>query len=152
MSTITALQILIFAAYVGYIWRRFGVLSSISASSYELRGNERYLFFFWLFSLALLNWFQDMGFWGFLMSISFVIAGLTLDHRKGKTLEDEIHTIFSIVAIGSGFVGLYLLHSIWIPMLAFIGGAMILFVWARNRIWWIEILAMALIATGYVMR
>lgn len=130
----------LFFAYVGYVWIRFGVLTSISASSYELEGNERYLFSGWLIALALSVWFLQAGLAGHLMAIGFCVAGMSIDHRKSDRLEDEFHTGGTLLAMLGGFIA-----AGWIASGVFLAGALILKLTTDKWIWWAEILAVIVI-------
>lgn len=143
----------LFSAYVAYIWKKFGMLSSISFSSYMLTGKKRYIFTFWLWSLAIITYFQGLELWGDVMMVGFIIAGITLDHRKSPDLEDELHTIGTAIAIVSGFLGLHVLHDIWKPtaIMAF-GSCLSFFAFPRKWIWCVEILAMITIGIGLLLR
>lgn len=145
---ITLIQLLIFTVYVFYIYRKFGVLSSISASSYALKGNRRYLFAGWLIALAITTYWQGLGFWGHLMAVGFVTAGMTIEHKKSDALHDEFHTIGTIVAIASAFLGLYFLYGIWEPAVSFAVVGTGIAIYKENPIWWIEIAAMVMVAWG----
>lgn len=152
---ILIIQVALFLGYVAFIWARYDVLSSISASSYRLRGNQKGIFTAWLVLMAftMLGYiYQDvMPVWAGMMAIGFAVTGMSPDHRSNpNSLEDAFHTGGTLLTIAAGFAGLYLAYSVWVPMLTFIGGATALYIWAPNRIWWIEILAMATIAWGFL--
>lgn len=134
------LLLLLFFAYVAYVWARFGVLSSISASSYWLEGNERYIFTGWLVSLAVATYLLELGFPGHLMAVGFALAGMSVDHKRGPGLEDEFHTAGTLLVIGAG-----LYAAGWIAAGAFLVGTLGLKLFARNWIWWAEILAVIVI-------
>lgn len=130
----------IFFSYVAFVWLRFGVLTSISASSYALEGNERYLFAGWLIGLAISVWFLDLGVWGHLMAVGFCVAGMSIDHKKSSRLEDEFHVGGTLLAMAAGFAAVG-----WIPGGVFLVGALTLKLTTRHWIWWSEILAAVVI-------
>lgn len=134
----------IFFSYVAFVWLRFGVLTSISASSYLLEGNEKAIFTAWLVLLALSMWWLSIGILGHLMAIGFCIAGMSTDHRKRPdSPEDEYHTGGTLLAMAAGFAAVG-----WIPAGVFLVGALTLKLTTRHWIWWSEILAAVVIFAG----
>lgn len=149
---LTMIMATIFILYVVFIVLKFGVLSSISASSYKLEGNWRFLFFLWLAILAIMNLWQGLGVWGGLTSIGFTWAGLTLNHKKSDKLYDEIHTAGTIGAILSALGGLAFLHGIYLPIALSAVGAYLIYKFIFNWIFWTECWLMTTIVMGYLMR
>lgn len=137
------LALLLFAAYVIYVWARFGVLSSISASSYQLQGNERYIFTGWLVALAISMYLLGIGFPGHLMGVGFALAGMSIEHKKSPGLEDEFHTAGTLLVIGAG-----LYAAGWIAAGVFLAGAIALKLLTSRWIWWTEIWAVAVIGAA----
>ena len=150
--TLTIAHIAWFLWYPILVWRKWGVLSSISASSYKWKGNKKAWFISWLVGLAVLSFWLDMGIYSHIMAVGFTISGMSVDHKRRKgSVEDEYHTIGTLLAMASGFVGLYFLYGVWIPTAVFIAISSVLFVMKRNWIWWVECLAAAAILTGYMI-
>lgn len=153
----TAILILLFLWFPVFMWIREGeVLSSISASTYRLKGNTKGYFTAWLVMMALgmvVYVYQGvMPVWTCLMAIGFTLTGMSPDHRSNpNSLEDAFHTAGTILTIAAGFIGLYLVYSIWIPMAVFIAFSVPMFFYMNNAIWWIECLAMAAIAASLYM-
>ena len=147
---ITALQFIVFTVYLIVIWKRFEILESISSSTYEWIGNQRYWFTAMCWLLGILNLFQGMGGWGVLVAVAMGVTGITINY---KTIGTALHNIGAITAIGGGLIGLWVLHGIWLPFGLFLPIAVCLwFISGDNRIWWIEIVAFALIIIGYTLR
>ena len=147
---ITALQILVLSAYLLAVYNRYGILQSISHSTYEWIGNQRYWFTAMCWGLGILNLFQGMEGWGVLVAVAMGVTGITINYR---TIGTALHNIGAITAIGGGLIGLWALHGIWLPFGLFIPIAICLwFISGDNRIWWIEIVAFALIIIGYTLR
>lgn len=82
------------------------------------------------------------------MAVGFVVSGMSIDHKRSPSLEDEFHKYGTAIAIVSAFAGLYLGHGVWVPAVAFAVGAALLLIYNRNWIWWTEIWAMLTIAWG----
>lgn len=141
-----------FFLYVFIINRRFGKLSSISASSYEWEGNKNAFFTLWLFLIAGLNIAAVadvlMGI-GVLSSAGFLFAGVTLDHKN--TPGKWPHTIGTVVAIVSPFVGAFLYYGIKIPGIVY--GILCIIFWARDKrpIWYIENTGAVAVGVTYFM-
>lgn len=153
MKTLIIIQIIIFVAYVAYVWHRFGVLSSISASSYRLHGNEKGIFSGWLILLGLTScgyiYFDVLGIWAGFMAVGFAMSGMSPDHKRNpNSMEDFYHTFGTAVAIFSLFLGQGLMYDIWLPGGIFLIGAFLLWLVRRNWIWWTEIWGMATGAFG----
>ena len=147
---ITALQFIVFTTYLIVIWKRFEILESISSSTYEWIGNQRYWFTAMCWGLGALNLFQGMGDWGVLVAVAMGVTGITINY---KTIGTALHNIGAITAIGGGLIGLWALHGIWQPLGLFLPIAVCLwFISGENQIWWIEIVAFALIIIGYTLR
>lgn len=145
-------EMLVFTLYVVLVRSTFGTLSSISASSYKWEGNARYIFTFWLYSLAVMNLFhyEVMGVFAGLTSIGLAIAGTTIDHKQSKDLEDEIHTWGTIIAVVSGFTGQIIYFGMIVPLVACIAIGLLLLLFARNWIWYAEILATLTLGWGFI--
>lgn len=148
---ITLLQALVFGAYVGFIYKKFGKLTSISASTYELDGRNVGWFPAFLMALGGLNVLQPMDWYGFVATAFLWLTGITIWHVSGKMAQKQIHTIASISAIVFSFLGLILVHGLFWPMILF--GASILVVEkydSLHRIWWYEISAFFFIILSYL--
>jgi len=142
---------LIFLLYSFYIYSRFGVLSSVSASTYELQGQNRWIFLATLWGMGILNLFMGMGVFGFMASAGIIFAGMTIDHEKGPGATDEIHTIGTVLAIVSTFAGFIVLHGLFYPSAILVWSILIILAYRiDNKIWWIEIASMILTTAGYI--
>jgi len=149
MTLITFLQLTIFTAYVLFIYNRYGVLTSISTSTYRLEGNERWYFMLFLWSIGLLNLFQGMGGYGVFASASFIFTGMTIDFREKLT--KEVHNIATAGTIIFTYIGLWVLYGIWFPSVL-LPIAMLFIYKRKDFIWWLEIIAMILGIAGYIAR
>lgn len=131
---------------------KWGVLSSISASSYRWQGNQKAWFIGWLVVLAGLSYFLPLGDWVLGMVLGFCISGMSPDHKQDpNSVEDFFHSVGTIGAIASGFLGLIFMHTIYIPAAVFVVGGFLLWKFAFNWIWWVEILAALMMVMGLLM-
>jgi len=151
MYTITILQAVIFTAYLFFIKRRYGKLTSISASTYYLEKLERWWFLGFLWSLAILNLFQGMEQWGFLTSVGLIFTGLTIDHDGNFKTENTLHTIAAISAIVVGALGMFFMYGMLFPMVT-IGIATLTLFKNKTFIWDIEVIAFYIILFSYLLR
>lgn len=144
---ITTAQLLVIVAYVGYIYKKYGVLTSISASSYRVG----YWFYLWLLVLGGLNLAQGMEGWGFATTAGLAFSGITIDHESSGAHQDKVHYTGTVLAIVSAFVGLIVLHGMWLPTVLFLIGVGLLYK-RKNFIWEIEIVAFTLIIASYYIK
>jgi len=114
---ITALfQLVVFTTYVGYIWMKFGVLTSISASSFELADKSKYQFTLFCWVLAIPMLFQNWDIFGIVATGGLFFTGISTDHWDGKGPDDLIHQIGSIGAITLLFIAIIIEGVYLIPI------------------------------------
>lgn len=148
---ISLLQLMIFISYVQYIKNKYGVLTSISASTYSLKGQKRWYFLGFLWSIALLNLFQGMEVYGFVTTVGLCFSGITIDHESDAAHADKVHTAGTVIAIISAFIGLGILHGSWEYGIIFMIFTFFM-IEHEKGIWYIEIVAMGLIIMAYLLR
>ena len=151
ITIISIIQLVIFLGYVAFIYNRYGLLTSISASTYKLEGNERWYFLAFLWSIGLLNFFQGMEVWGFWASAGLFFSGITIDHESSGAHTDKVHAVGTVAAIVFTFIGLWVLYGMWIPTVMLAIGIVALYK-TRYFIWWIEIVAMVIAIGAYLFR
>lgn len=145
---ITILQLLILTAYILYLVYEFGVLPSISESTYRFSRQERYWFTFALWAVALLNFFQPLGMFGALASAGLFFTGVTVSFKSKAAHTNIVHYVGAATAIICSFVGLVFLHGLWfVPLIALV--FMIPALFSENKIWWVEIIAILFIFVSY---
>jgi hypothetical protein len=150
MILLTLAQLIVFFTYVGFIYNRYGKLTSISASTDYLEGNERWYFLLFLWLFGGINMFQGLGALGFLAGAGLIFSGITIDHSSEKTTY-WVHTIATVTAILATFLALIIFHGMWIPTVLLAATTLLL---RKNRyfIWYIEIIAVILAIGGYLLR
>lgn len=150
-TIITISQLLIFFGYVYFIYRRYGKLTSISASTYKLQGVEKWYFLLFLGSVGTLNFFQEMGGLGFFAGAFLWFAGITINHGEKSAYSNIVHSVGTIGSIVLTYIGLWILYGFWIPSVL-LGLSILLLYKDKYFIWWIEIIAMAIAMAAYLFR
>lgn len=151
LTLITLVQLAVFLGYAWYIYQRYGILTSISASTYTLPREEKWKFVAFLFTVGLLNVFQEMGMYGALSMAGLMFTGVTLNHASSAAHTDKVHFVGTVGAIVATFIGLWVLHGMWLPLVIVAGAAAALY-HTKNFIWWIEIIAMSVAMGAYLFR
>ena len=147
---------IMFFGYVIYIWKRYGIQSSVSESYYRLPRNLQ-----WLFTLAA---------WGY--ALPAMIIGLDLTGNglvflagtgiafvgaspafKGINMEHTVHVIGALVGITAAQLFLIVEGYWYITLLfaIFSGLAFISKYFYNNFIWWVEILAFLSVSITYYL-
>ena len=151
LTLITLVQFTVFFGYVYYIYNRYGKLTSISASSDYLPRKERWKFAAFLCIVGTLNVFQEMGMYGVLAMAGLWYSGITLRHGVKKSSSYYVHIIGTVGAIVATFLGLWVLHGMWLPTIT-LAVAIALLYRDKYFIWWVEIIAMMLVISAYLLR
>lgn len=140
---IAYLQLLIFAGYVGYVYHRYGVLKSISHSTYVLRGNSRLLFagFCWGLGFTLLAQQDLWGWYGIASFVGLAYTGSTMDHDGDRVSTSRVHDAGAYAAVLVLYAHMMVSGVYTIPTVVMAGCLLVLPFY--SRIWWWEILAFA---------
>lgn len=151
MNTLIALaQLFILIGYVLYIVNRFGILPSISESTYRLDQKERYYFTMVLWAVAFLNYFQPMEIYGALASGMLMFTGVTVSFKSTGAHTNVVHYISAVTAIVVSVLGLVILYNFWhIPVLIVVISLLL----GRNDnfIWWFEVVSFLSILGSYML-
>lgn len=139
-----------FVTYLAYIYRRFGVLTSISASSTYLQGSRQALFTGFCWILALSIFFLDMGMIGAVAAGGLFFTGVTVNHDSDVGTGKDVHRYASISAIALLFIAIIASGNIWIPIAFIITCLPVLK--RENVIWWVEVFAFAWIFFYLIIR
>lgn len=135
-------HMVVFFGYAGWIYRQFGVIPSVSTSTYRLEGNARWWFWATLTYLGLTNlvFVEVMGGWAFLATAGIAFAGITIEFRD---FGYGLHTGGTAASIIGTFVGVIAATGNGIPAGILAGGIGAIWAWGGpNRIWWLELWAM----------
>lgn len=141
-----------FTAYPVFVLRRYGKLTSISASTYNLMEegtNTKWWFWAWLLGLGVLNMFQGMGEWGVWVSGALVFTGITTDHAGTFKAENWLHTISAFAAIILACAGLFFLYGVLFPTVV-IGISALVLLGNKYYIWDMEMIAFYTIFFAYL--
>ena len=148
---ITLAHFAVLSAYLIVIYKKFGFLDSISHSTYRWEGDQAYYFMAMCWALAFLNLAQGMEGWGVLTSAGLLFTGITI-----KWMDDStgfwVHTIGAIVTVLAPFIGIWIMHGIFIPFGIFAMLAVASYFILNKFVYWIEIQAFGLILISYSLR
>lgn len=153
-TLLTLIMGLWFFGYVYLIMKRFGKLTSISASTYEwmkVGKNQKWIFWFWLIGLAGMNLGQGMEHWGFLTSVGLIFTGMTPDHAGSFPAENLLHTVAAFLAIITGAVGMFFMHAMLFPLVV-VGICALALLKNKYYIWDMEVIAFSVILFSYLLR
>jgi len=151
MNYIALAQLLLAAGYCLFIFKKYGVLNSISASYYkrlEDNNSRDFVIFCWGLGLPM---FLYQPVWQ--AQLCFMLAGFLLcivgiaSHYKEKFV-DKIHNVGSFGAIVLGFAGIVFQDHLWsIPTVVLFLVSCLLIIKKRvsNRTWWVEVAAIVCI-------
>jgi hypothetical protein len=154
LTALTLTMMAWFTGYVYFIHKRYGKLTSISASTYKLaedKDNYKWLFWIWLVGLGAMNLAQGMDVWGFGTSVGLMFTGITVDHDGSFQTENTLHTIAAFSAIILGVAGMYFLHGMLFPFVV-IGICALALMGNRTYIWDMEVIALFTILFSYLLR
>jgi hypothetical protein len=134
-------MITVFLSYVSFIWLKFGIQKSISASYYVLPENVRFLFtlFCWGFAFpAIILGIQTTWL------MFFAGAGIVFVGAAPRILEKDVFRIHMIAAV-SGIIFsqsaiFFGYHMLWLNIVSIALAALSLL--SKNHyFWWIELVA-----------
>ena len=143
---ILLVQFLIFISFVFYIYKKCGILPSISNSWYKLPENRRELFSLFCLSIGLLMIFHG-GIFFFISAagLTFTSAATQYENKNSRI----IHYVGAGTSILSALLGLYFEFSLILPIIIFLLFSIPLFlVKIKNYLWWIEIVSFLTIMSG----
>ena len=136
------IMIVSFVGYVSFIWLKYGIQKSISASYYVLPKNEQLLFTFFCWSFAVPAMILGDSVLMFLTgsAISFVGAAAAYNEK----MEGQVHMTAAVIGIMLSQASIaYDFKMWWINLLFIIPSGIILLMKKRipSYYWWIELLA-----------
>lgn len=154
LTVLTLIMAAWFTGYIYFIQKRYGKLTSISASTYRLAEEKdmyKWLFWIWLVGLGAMNLAQGMDVWGFWTSVGLMFTGITVDHDGSFAAENKLHTVAAFSAIILGVAGMFFLHGMIFPF-AVIGICAIALMGTKTYIWDMEVIAFYTILFSYLLR
>lgn len=142
------LLVTIFCQYIYFIYIKFGILNSISASFYKVKNMFR--FFVWGISLCVVPFaiheFKLLMILGIIMLGS--VGGFARFNRD--QLRFKIHMIGAIGGISLLFISLWIYFDIWFISVFMLMGVALFAIIRRNNhdVWGMEVLAFILLSFG----
>jgi len=150
------ISILSFFSYVVYIWIKYGIHTSISASWYSLKEKQKWLFTAWTWGFALPltiaamlvggGWFAFFG--GAFISIvgaaprNWDGANRFLENLFGlREGEKRVHKFFAYAGVLISQVSLAIEFEAYLANIIFVVLSSILLLSTNKAIWWIEKIA-----------
>ena len=147
-------SVVIFTTFVALLWRKYGILNSISAGFYKLPEKQR-----WIFTLALWGFSIPIIVFGglnnaellFLAGGAIVWTGAAAAYNSSD-LELKIHITSAMAGVIVGLAHLVInLHLYYL-----VGGAtviaFIIYKRSKNYTWWLEILYFYTIIIGLLWK
>lgn len=149
---VLTLQGLVFFGYLAFIYKKFGILDSISDSYYSLPDNLKFLFvlFTWSMGLTLYLIGNETHIYWFFASAALISLVGVASQFKLDTLIADIHSISALLSVVCGMVGLMYQHVFFPFPIAALACMYIYFKKLPNHIWWMEVSSYALIFAGFV--
>lgn len=150
---------LVFWSYVLYIWWHYGVHTSISASYYSLKNNQKWMFTMWCWGFAVPLTIMAMlnGGGGITFFSGAFIAGVGAAPRNWDGANQFLQKTFGlrkgekVVHKWAAYLGVLMIQIALIiefpgvlPKLfaaLFVVSSLILLKTSKNAIWWIEVIA-----------
>lgn len=137
------IMLIVFFSYVGYIWAKYGVQTSISQSYYVLPKNIQFLmtFFCWGFAFPAMI----LGSSGLMFLAGAGIAFVGAAAAFQETMTHEVHMIGAGVGVAASQLAIILQYHMWPISVAFAVISLLLLLFRKQieykHIWWIEIAA-----------
>ena len=133
---------LVFTAYLYFVYRKFGILTSISESFYYIKNRPLFLVWSWLSSIPLLILAQqEKHLFLFLAGTCLAIVGFASDARWTR-VTGFVHGLFAKLAVVFAFASfIFDLGLWWYSILIFVAMALMYFKKIKNDTYWIEVLA-----------
>jgi hypothetical protein len=163
MYIVIGLLSFIFVFYNTWIWKRYGILPSMSASYYKLKEDKRlgkhgktlFLAFCWslgalMLAVSSMYYMYDAVGFLFASGAGLIFTGTAAAFEEEMT--GVVHYTGATVSIGAAFVGLWLIAGLWpIGAVFLLVSGVFYMLKLKNIILWMEYLAFALSVFGLAM-
>jgi len=150
MITLFLISLIAFIAYNSFVISKFGVPTSISDSSYLLKGynlSSLFTLFCWVTSLPLLiYWIEvlptDWDFIPFAACGALMFVGSSPDF-KDESIEKKVHNISTIICLSASYTWSLLYGNVILTSLCIAISAVLYFALKHkdDKIFWVEIVA-----------
>ena len=163
MNTILlTITLVCFISYVAFIWIKYGIQESISASYYKLPRNLQ-----WLFTIATWGYAFPAIMLGVPYSLLAFLAGAAIcfvsaspafrgKDKNDHTMEGTVHMVGAIVGVTAAQLMIFLApFSMWyinVGFLALCGVSYLIPKMKVNFTWWIELYAFISIVLAYYLK
>lgn len=142
------ISISVFTAYLIFILVKFGVLKSISDSYYHLKHKIWFTLALWGFAFPAII-AGDTALM-FLAGSGIIFVGVAFDFKESMT--KIVHYIAAGLGITFGMLSLLFDFDLpWVEI-GFIAGSCLLYLFVKNRIFWIEVLAFYTIIISLILK
>lgn len=143
------LSFTVFTSFLIYVYRKHGILSSISTSYYVLK--NKWMFRLFTFASALPLMFIDQNDLLVAAVTFWLYVGVAADIRQDK-ITSSVHVAGATGCIVLGYAYLtFTLGLWWLTAVSLIPLGYMYFTKMKNHTWWIEALAYYTIITGLVI-
>lgn len=151
---ITAIQLLVFISYVGYLIYKFKKpLPSISDSFYQLNGYKSNLFVAFTFILGGLMTQQSESLWFFFSGVGLAFVGAACMFKWTSAGVDKVHYAGAASGIILALLGLGFVNGLWLPLIIWLVSTIAMkLLKINNFTWWVEISAFVTIMAGLLYR
>ena len=135
----------VFIAYVTYIWLKFGILPSISDSSYKT--NSPFLFAIFIWGTAIPLMIVGNTALMFLSGSSLAFVGASPWFRKLS--EGKVHVAGVMISIISGAISMWIDFGLWyLTVIIVVSYVITLLIKMKYETWWAEIMYFIIIIIG----
>jgi hypothetical protein len=147
------IQTVVFLSYVIFIYKKFGILDSISESWYRLIPyNLSFLFTFFCVIIGFLMASQSIrgeNIFYILSGAGLCFTGVAGAFKWKESQTNIVHFAGATIAIFGALIGLWVQFNFYIPFIIFgILTILIKLLKIQHSIWWIEIVAFSAILIG----
>lgn len=140
------IMILVFVSYVSFIWIKYGVQDSISASYYALprKYNSLFTLFCWGFAIPAIIAGVDVTPFMFFAGAGICFVGAAA--QINDQWVNKIHTTAAIAGVGFSQLAIMFGYNMWyINVISILLMILIGLLAKRNKTWWIELVAFSAI-------
>lgn len=138
--TLYIILLSVFVLYVSFVWIKYGVQESISASYYKLEGIEKMYFTFFCWGFAVPAIILTQSGIMFLAGVGICFVGAAPEFKA--PLSGKVHFTAAVIGILFSQLAILLNFGLWEINIAFgIFLAISVISKIKNSVWWIEIAA-----------
>jgi hypothetical protein len=139
----------IFTTYILVVYKKFGILKSVSDSYYHIKRKAVFTLVLWSFAIPVSIAASSPIMFFAVAGICFVGAAPAF---KGWETESRVHVVGATSGIVLGLVSLWVELGLWyLPCIYAAGFLAIVLLKVKHRTWWIEIMAFYVILIGILI-